>query len=107
MKVTVKNKWLVGTIVNVENFVSKSQQRYIRFTIKAKLGDSDIYATSICRPIIIPGKNLYNWLRVANVPLDEVNSNLRPSLFIGKSVKIKVTQNEGFYNVVDFKPITV
>jgi len=103
MPTLIKNKWYPGDIIKIENFTSKTKAVFIRFTIQVTTTDNTIYATSICKPILVPGGPLYKWLRVCDIRLSDVDETLKPSMFIGKSVKVKIKQNGSYFNVDAFK----
>lgn len=97
--------WRDATITDVKNFVMKSKgdKKFIKFILEVEDSAGNFIASCLCPPTIVPGKALYRWVRLCNIPLAEIDNTIKPSSFKGKRLKVKVSQNGVFYNVSDLK----
>ena len=102
--------WRVITVLDVRNFsIDKptGKRNFLKFIVNvAEDGRDDAYpASQLVEPTLIPGKLLYQWLRVCNIPLSAVDNSINPALFRGKKLKAKLAMTGDFCNIVDIKQL--
>ncbi len=97
-----KNDWYSGKITNV---FRKETMRGPRIKFYVKLEGTDPEASCLCRPNLLPGSDLYKWVRVCCIPLESIDDNIDKNKFIGKSVKVYVVKDNEYLNIVDVKNI--
>jgi hypothetical protein len=94
--------WKQGTVTGIKTIMGKTG-RLIRITVDVPTKTGVREASAVCPPTLVPGGSLYRWIRVCGIPLAEIDSCLRPELFIGKPVKVRVAQNGEYLNITDYK----
>lgn len=97
--------WRTGTVSDVRDIKLADGRRFIKFFVDVADAKGAMRASGLCRPTIVPGGDLYKWVRVCNVPLAEIDTSIRRELFIGKPVKVNVVQRGEFFNITDCKTI--
>lgn len=97
--------WRTGVVTDVRDFTTADGRHFIKFHVDVQDATGTYRASAICRPILVPGGDLYKWVRVCNVALAEIDSSIRPELFRNKSVRVLVVQNGEFFNITDCKTV--
>jgi len=99
--------WRTGKIVDFRDFVTAAGARFIKVFVEVDDRGSTLRASCLCKPVILPGGDLYKWIRVCNIPLAAIDNTVKPALFIGKPVKVHVAQNGDYFNITDVKTIEI
>ena len=101
--------WRNGVVTDVRDLNATGGRHFIKFFVtvdeSTTKGGSTFRATALVKPALIPGGDLYKWVRVCNVPLAEIDQSIRPELFRDKLVKVYVVQNGGYFNITDCKTV--
>jgi len=104
--------WRTVTVTDVRNLAiakGATKRNFLKFIVDVTEGGrADAYiASQLVEPILIPGKDLYQWLRTCDIPLSAIDDKLNPALFIGKQIQAKLVANGDFTNIVDIRKIPV
>jgi len=104
--------WRTVTVRGVQNFSitrPTGKKNFLKFIVDVTEGGrSDAYmASQLVEPTLIPGKPLYQWLRVCGIPLSAIEDKLNPALFINKQLQAKLAMNGDFCNIVDVRQLSV
>ena len=104
--------WRTVTVRSVQNFAitkSSGRKNFLKFIVDVtEDGRANAYpASQLVEPVLIPGKALYQWLRVCNIPLSAIEDKLNPTLFINKQLQAKLAMNGDFCNIVDIRQLPV
>ena len=102
--------WRTVTVVDVKNFSIEKptgKKNFLKFVVNVAEGNQDnaYTASQLVEPTLIPGKNLYQWIRVCNISLSAIEHNINPALFRGKKLKARLAVNGDFYNITDIKTL--
>jgi hypothetical protein len=104
--------WRTVTVKEVKNFSIQKptgKKNFLKFIVDVTEGgrNNAYQASQLVEPTLIPGKPLYQWLRVCKIPLSAVDDKLNPTLFINQQLQAKLVANGDFYNIVDIRSIPV
>lgn len=92
--------WKQATVTGIRTVNSKTG-KLIRITVAVTTREGTVEASAVCPPTLVPGGALYKWIRICGIPLAEIDSTLRPELFIGKPVKVRIAKNGDYINITD------
>ena len=97
--------WRLGIITDFRDFTAPGGARFIKIFVQVDDKGTKLRATCLCKPVILPGGDLYKWIRVCDIPLAAIDDTVKPALFIGKAVKVHVVQRSEYYNIIDVKAV--
>lgn len=102
--------WRKVTVRAVNNFAiekATGRKNFLKFIVDvAESGIKNAYTASmLVEPTLIPGRSLFQWLRVCNIPLTEVDDKIRSAQFVGKEVHAKIVTDGQFYNIIDIRQL--
>jgi hypothetical protein len=102
--------WRTVTVTAVRNFAIQKptgKKNFLKFIVDVAEGDcaNSYQASQLVEPTLIPGKMLYQWLRVCKIPLSAIDDKLNPTLFINQQVQAKLVGNGDFYNITDIRAL--
>ena len=96
--------WSTATVTDIQN-IMVSGRNMLKFIVDVDDQSGNYIASQLVEPTLIPGKNLYRWLRVCGIPLSAVDDSIRPALFRGKKLRVKLVVSGAYFNIADFKTL--
>ena len=97
-----KNGWYNGKVINV---FRKETMRGPRIKFYVLLDGVGAEASCLCHPNLLPGSDLYKWVRICSISLESIDDNIDKHKFIDKDIKVYVVKNGEYLNIVDVKNI--
>ena len=99
--VAFKNGWYKGKVSNLHP-IRISTNNYIKIYVDL---DNGITASNLCKPHLLPGNELYKWVRVCDVQLEAIDTEIHKHAFIDKDVQVYVVRKGDYYNIIDVKKV--
>lgn len=100
--------WATASVTDIKSVTitrPTGAVKLLKFIVDVEDPAGNYTASQLCEPTLLPGKNLYRWIRVCDVPLSSIDSSINPALFKDKKIKVKIAMNGDFYNIVDLKKL--
>jgi hypothetical protein len=104
--------WRTVTVTDVRNMpITRNgvKKNMLKFFVDVTEGarTNAYQASQLVEPVLIPGRALYQWIRVCKVSLSDIDDKLNPTLFVNQQLQAKIVANGDFYNIVDIRAMPV